>query len=97
MLIQVVRLLGGRQRTKPWSATIGGQFDGVWGEHLITEHLRRAVRRLARILYIYYGGVFRMETGLQRGSDPEEAFSRSPRSSRAGPTTSRRSRPSSRS
>jgi hypothetical protein len=29
----------------------------------------------ARILYVYYGGVFRMETGLQHGSDPEEAFS----------------------
>ena len=75
VLIQVVRLLGGRQRTKQWSATAGGQFDGVWGEHLVTEHLRRAVRRLAKILYAYYGGVFRMETGLQRGSDPEEAFS----------------------
>ena len=25
---------------------VGGQFDGVWGEHLVTEHLRRAVRRL---------------------------------------------------
>ena len=59
VLIQIVRLLGGRQRTKQWSATAGGQFDGVWGEHLVSEHLGRAVRRLAKILHAYYGGVFR--------------------------------------
>ena len=71
---KIIRLLGGRQRTKQWTPCKGGIADGSWGSHLSVEDTRRAMPILARILGAYYGGVFNMPTGLGRGDDPSEAF-----------------------
>jgi len=71
---KIIRLLGGRQRTKQWTPCKGGIADGSWGSHLSVEDTRRAMPILARIFGAYYGGVYNMPTGLGRGDDPNEAF-----------------------
>ena len=43
-LKKVVRLLGGRKRSKRWLSTKGGMGDGAWGSHLVAADLRRSMR-----------------------------------------------------
>ena len=73
-LLEAVRLLGGRPRSKRWKPHKSGVGWGSWGDAGDVEHVKRAVKKLAAMLAPVYGALG-MPTGVEAdGDSAEDAF-----------------------
>ena len=73
-LERLVRLLGGKLRTRRWKPSHGGVGWGAWGVITNIDDVKKAVGRLARLMSALYGRALGMPTGVGPAGDASSAF-----------------------